>query len=111
MNMAQEYIALKEKNSNGVIALSKSTFQTIAKIVVEEDENLKLADGSGPFKYPLSCKIQNDQLIISMDVKVKYNVNVQDSCTKVQSKIFENIEHMTGYKPDMVDIRVTGFIF
>lgn len=109
--MAQEYIALKEKNNDGVIALSKSTFQTIAKIVIEEDENLKLADGSGPFKYPLNCKIQNDQLIISVDVKVKYNVNVQDSCTRVQSKIFENIEHMTGYTPDVIDIRVNGFIF
>ena len=34
--MAQEYIALKERNNAGVIALSKSAFQTIAKIVVEE---------------------------------------------------------------------------
>ena len=109
--MAQEYIALKEKNNDGVIALSTSAFSTIAKIVVEEDENLKLAKPSSPLKYPLNCKIVDDQLILSVDVKVKYNVNVQDVCSKVQSKIVENIEHMTGYKPDVIDIRVSGFSF
>lgn len=109
--MAQEYIALKEKNNDGVIALSKSAFSTIAKIVLEEDDNLKLADGGAPFKYPLTCKIVEDQLVLSVDVKVKYNVNVQDACNKVQRKIFENIEHMTGYQPDVIDIRVSGFMF
>ena len=96
--MAQEYIALKERNNAGVIALSKSAFQTIAKIVVEEDENIALAESAAPFKYPISCKIVNDQLILSID-------------SKVQSKIFENIEHMTGYTPDIIDIHVVGFIF
>lgn len=109
--MAQEYIALKERNNTGIIALSKSAFQTIAKIVIEEDENLKLAESSTPFKYPISCKIANDQLILSVDVKVKYSANVNDACNKVQRKIFENIEHMTGYTPDVIDIRVVGFMF
>lgn len=108
--MAQEYIALKERNQDGIIALSKSAFQTITKNVIDEDENLNLADG-GAFKYPLNCKIVNDQLILSVEVKAKYNVNVNDACQKVQSKIFENIEHMTGYTPDIIDIRVVGFIF
>ena len=103
--MAQEYIALKERNNAGVIALSKSAFQTIAKIVVEEDENIRLADSATPFKYPISCKI------VSIDIKVKYSVNVNEESSKVQSKIFENIEHMTGYTPDIIDIHVVGFIF
>lgn len=109
--MAQEYIALKESNHVGVIALNKSTFQTITKIVIEEDDNLKIAETATPFKYAIACKIQNDQLIISADVKVKYSANVNDVCSKVQGKIFENIEHMTGYKPDIIDVRVVGFIF
>ena len=109
--MAQEYIALKERNNAGLIALNKSAFRTIAKIVVEEDENLKLAESATPFNYSIVCKIQNDQLLISADVKVKYSANVNDACNKVQGKIFENIEHMTGYTPDVIDIRVVGFIF
>ena len=82
MKMAQEYIALKERNNAGVIALSKSAFQTIAKIVVEEDENIRLADSATPFKYPISCKIVNDQLILSIDIKVKYSVNVNEESSK-----------------------------
>lgn len=109
--MAQEYIALKENNNIGLIALNKSAFQTIAKNVIEEDENLKLAESATPFKYPITCKIQNDQLLLSADVKVKYTASVNDTCSKVQGKIFENIEHMTGYTPDVIDIRVVGFIF
>ena len=104
--MAQEYIALKDNNKIGVIALNKSAFQTIAKNVIEEDERLKLAESNAPFKYAITCK-----LILSIDIKVKYSVNVNEESSKVQSKIFENIEHMTGYTPDMIDIRVVGFIF
>ena len=47
--MAQEYIALKENNDVGVIALSTAAFQAIAKNVIDEEENLKLAAGSKPF--------------------------------------------------------------
>ena len=68
-------------------------------------------DSATPFKYPISCKIVNDQLILSIDIKVKYSVNVNEESSKVQSKIFENIEHMTGYTPDIIDIHVVGFIF
>ena len=46
--MAQEYIALKDNNKIGVIALNKSAFQTIAKNVIEEDERLKLAESNAP---------------------------------------------------------------
>ena len=52
--------------------------------------------------------------MMSADVykrQVKYSVNVNEESSKVQSKIFENIEHMTGYTPDIIDIHVVGFIF
>ncbi|MEE0830558.1 MAG: Asp23/Gls24 family envelope stress response protein [Longicatena sp.] len=109
--MAQEYVALKEQNNDGMIAISKSAFETIAKNVVDEEEQIKLADGNSLIKKALAAKIVNEQLVLSLEVKVKYNVNVNDVCSKVQAKIFENIEHMTGYTPDVIDIRVTGFLF
>lgn len=109
--MAQEYIAVKQKNELGLIALSKSVFETIAQIVVEEEETLFLNDQMNPFKYSINCKIQNDQLIISVDVKVKFDANVNKSCAKLQDKIYENIAHMTDYTPDEIDVRVVGFVF
>ncbi len=109
--MAQEYIAVKQKNNIGVNALSTSVFQTIASIVIEEDDNVMLNETVSPFKYALVCKVQNDQLIMTLDVKVKYNVNVNEVCSKLQSKIFETIEHMSEYTPDIIDVRVNGFFF
>lgn len=109
--MAQEYIAVKQKHELGLIALSKSVFETIAQIVVEEDESLMLNDPVNPFKDSLNCKIQNDQLILSVDVKVKYDVNVKAACAKLQDKIYENIAHMTDYTPDVIDVKVVGFVF
>ena len=100
--------SIKRKQRRWCDCIKHSSFPSN---VIDEEENLKLAAGSKPFKYPLSCKIVNDQLILNLDVKVKYSVNVNDTCSKVQGKIFENIEHMTGYTPDVIDIRVVGFIF
>lgn len=109
--MAQEYIAAAQKNSIGIIALSKSVFQTIAQIAVEEEENIVLGESASPFKYATSCKLQEDQLVLTIDVKIKYNTNVNEECAKLQNKIFETIEHMSGYRPDIIDVRVVGFYF
>lgn len=109
--MAQEYIAVKQKHELGMIALSKSVFETIAQIAVEEQTTLVLNDPMNPFKESLNCKIQNDQLILSVDVKVQYDMNVKDACSKLQDMIYENIAHMTDYTPDVIDVRVVGFVF
>lgn len=109
--MAQEYVALKEQTNDGMIAISKSAFETIARNVIDEEDKIKLADGNSLIKKALVAKIVDDQLVLSAEVKVKYNANVNDVCSKVQAKIFENIEHMTGTTPDVIDIRVTGFLF
>ena len=108
--MAQEYLLAKNKNNLGQIALSKSVFETIAKIALEEEEQLALAE-AGPFKSALNCKITDDQLVMTLDVKVKYQVRVEDVCARLQAKIYDSISHMSDYTPDVIDIRIVGFIF
>ncbi len=108
--MAREYLELTPRNSIGVIALTTSSFQTIAQNVIEEDELVALGEATR-FKYPLNCKIVDDQLVINIELKVKYGVNVSEACAKVQAKIFDNISHMCDYTPDIIDIKVVGFIF
>ena len=109
--MAQEYIAVKQKHDLGLIALSKSVFATIAQIAVEEAEGLTLADPFNPFKNSINCKIQNDQLIITVAVKVRYDSNVKEASAKLQTPIQDNIAHMRDYTPEVIDIRVGGFVF
>ena len=107
--MAQEYLLAKNKNQLGQIALSKSVFETIAKIAVEEEEQLALADGA--FRSALTWKITDDQLIITLDVKVKYLAKVEEICARLQAKIYDSISHMSDYSPDVIDIRIVGFLF
>ena len=77
--MAQEYLLAKNKNQLGQIALSKSVFETIAKIAVEEEEQLAFA--------------------------------VEEICARLQAKIYDSISHMSDYSPDVIDIRIVGFLF
>ena len=42
--MAQEYITLENSSNLGTVRLNKSVFTSIALNVIEEDENVKLAE-------------------------------------------------------------------
>ena len=44
-------------------------------------------------------------------VKVRYDSNVKEACAKLQNTIHDNIAHMSDYTPDVIDIRVGGFVF
>ena len=77
--MAQDYVVVNEKNENG------------------------------RFAKPTQVKIENNKLIISADIKVKYGANVSASCELLQNKIYENILFMTGYKASDVRVNVVGF--
>ena len=52
--MAKEYIELEPGNEYGVISLNKSVFSTIAKNVIEEDENVQIAEGTNHLRQELS---------------------------------------------------------
>ncbi|MDF9823907.1 putative alkaline shock family protein YloU [Breznakia sp. PF5-3] len=107
--MAQEYIAMNTKE-NGVVALSTNVFSSIALICVEEDKRVELAD-SAPFKNSIVAKVVNDRLNILVNIKVKYNTNVQEVCASLQHNIYDNIKHMCDIEADEIDIKVSGFDF
>jgi len=50
-------------------------------------------------------------LTLSIPVKVNHKSNVSDVCLNLQNKIFESISYMTDFKPEAIEIQVTGFIF
>lgn len=109
--MAKEYIVLEPKNKYGNINLNKSVFSSIALNVIEEDENVKLVEGNKPFKGGIVTKIDDNQLTLTVPVKVCYKANVSDVCANLQNKIFESISYMTEHTPDSIEIEVVGFIF
>ncbi len=109
--MAKDYILLPEKDSLGSVALSKGVFSSIARNVIEEAEEVQLAEQGSPFRGGITTKIEDNHLALSIPVKVAYNANVTDVCARVQNRIFESISYMTDYRPDVIQIEVVGFVF
>ena len=59
----------------------------------------------------LHAKIKDNDLSIDLAIKVLYGQNVNEVTTSVQEKIAQNIEYMTGFKCDQINIKVDGFYF
>ncbi|MBR4162817.1 MAG: Asp23/Gls24 family envelope stress response protein [Solobacterium sp.] len=108
--MAQDYIVLNEQSENGMIAINKSVFQSIAEISIDDVENAVRLNESR-FVKPLQLKIEKNKLHIIADIKIKYGANVNQTSELVQNKIYENVLFMTGYKANEVTVNVTGFEF
>lgn len=107
--MAQEYVLLKNKDeNNGLIALSKSVFESIARISVAEVDGCEPIDNE---KKAVLSKINNNKLHIFIDAKVRYGVNANQTSEQIQNRVFQNINLMTGLKCHNIDVRITGFVF
>lgn len=106
--MAQDYIVLDKKNENGLIAINKSVFESIAEISISDIDNALPIKGTR-FNKPVNIRIDNGVLSITADIRVKYGANVNATAELLQNKIYENILFMTGFKADNVTVNVDGF--
>ena len=106
--MAQDYIVLNTSTDNGMIAINKSVFESIAQISIKDIENASEVLSSA-FTKPVQIKIVKNKLHVLADIKVRYGANVNATCELVQNKIYENILFMTGFKPSEVAVNVVGF--
>lgn len=109
--MAKEFIQMNFQDRLGNIYLNRGVFSSIARNVVEETDNVQIVEASGPFRSGISTRIEENQLTLTVPVKINYTANVTDVCAGLQDKIFESISYMTDYKPESIQIEVVGFIF
>lgn len=107
--MAQDYVMLKESSRNGVIAINKNVFQSIAEISLNDVPNVIPAESY--MVKPVSVKIDKNKLEVEANIKVKYGENAAVASSLVQNKIYENILFMTGYKVGSVTVNVQNFEF
>ena len=93
-----------------MIALSKCVFETIAQISIDEIDGVTLVENS-PMKKSYLCKIGNNKLNVMVEIRIKYGMNVHQSCESIQDRIHQNILQMTNLSCENIDVKVTGFIF
>ena len=110
--MAQDYIVIQPQNEIRHCGLEQiCVHDDSPKIAIDEEDSIVLNESGNLFKYPISCKLVDNKMVLTIEVKVKYTANVSDACSKLQKKIFESISHMSEYTPEKIDIRVVGFVF
>ena len=52
------------------------------------------------------CKIINDELYITINVRIRYNFNVGDVSQIIQDRVSQFILHMTEITPKKIDVNV-----
>ena len=109
--MAIEYIIIPaNKKDNGIIALSKHVLESIAGYAVEEEEGCYLTQKT-TFRRPVFCKVVDNRLTVSIDVKLEYGLNINATCEMIQNKVAQIVQQMTDIKCDNIKVNVVGFVF
>ena len=104
-----DYVVLKEDSGQGRIVINKSVFQAIAEITLQDIENISLEPASTFSRKPVVIRVDDNRLRVETEVRVKYGAGVNSTCGLIQSKIYENIAFMTGFKPSEIKVNVVGF--
>ena len=104
-----DYVIVKNDSGQGRIVINKSVFQAITEITLQDIDTIQFERKGSFSKKNVSVRIDDNLLRIEADVRVKYGASINSTCGLVQSKIYENIAFMTGFKPSEVRVNVIGF--
>jgi len=55
-------------------------------------------------------KVDGSRVSVSVDVNVEYGVNIYDACHRLQRKVKDSVEQMTGLVVDQVNVSVRGIV-
>lgn len=109
--MPSENNEMMVQDQYGTVSYNRSVFSAIARNVIDETDQIEVAESSKPFRTGHITTIDENKLHLAVPVRVAYGANVTDLCASVQSRIFESIEYMTDYRPESIELQVVGFIF
>lgn len=109
--MSTEASVMKVTDQYGSIVYNRSVFSAIARNVIEETKDVKVAEGSKLYRSDKLSWVEDGKLYLSIPIRISCKANVSDTCAQLQTKIFESISYMTDYKPESISIQVVGFIF
>jgi len=58
----------------------------------------------------VEVKIENNHVTLHVEVNVEYGVNIYDACHRIQRKVKDSVEEMTGLVVDRVNVDVRGIV-
>lgn len=110
-----EYYTFDQGSVNGNILMNVQVFDQITKITVGEMKNVSLDTSKGMqipgTKGVVACSIKDNEVSISIHVRLKYGINVSKATKEIQEKISTSIKQMTGVAVKNIDIEVDNIDF
>lgn len=98
---------LLNKNDIGTYYIETQAFKDIVSIVCLKEKNISPAKTDKDF---VACKInKNDELVVTISIKIKQGIDVNKTCLNLQNNINENILLMTGVDCKNINIDIQGF--
>jgi uncharacterized alkaline shock family protein YloU len=58
----------------------------------------------------VAVTIDNNRVVCHVEVNVEYGVNIYDACHRLQRKVKDSVEEMTGLVVDRVNVDVRGIV-
>ena len=108
---------MADKGSNkGLVQISDAVLISIVKTVTIETEGVHSISSSfaseimekfGKKKKGISIEKQNGKLIINIGICIKQNYQIIEVTQKIQQKVKEAVEEMTGLKIEKINVNVS----
>lgn len=97
---------MKNINDYGNVEIAKEAYEDMANIVANKIKGIYPAKKGGIS----DCQIKDGELIVNLNIKVKTGIDVNKISIKLQNKVHETIEEMTGIDCKNINVNVLGFI-
>ncbi|MBQ3419254.1 MAG: Asp23/Gls24 family envelope stress response protein [Erysipelotrichaceae bacterium] len=97
---------MKNVNDYGNLEISKAAFDDMANIAAAKIKGIYPAKKNGIS----DCSVKDGDLIINLNIKVKSGNDINKISTKLQNKVHEIIEEMTGIDCKNINVNILGFI-
>ena len=106
-------------NKNGEIKVSNQVISVISGMAVNEIEGVAaLAEDADSTVYSkkmlsrgISVEMKNEELIVTLNIVVKYGYHINEVAREVQLKVKDALENMLGFHIKTVNIIVAGVDF
>lgn len=94
-------------SKTGRVILSNEVFKNIAQIVCEKIDGVYSAKKDNDY---VVCKINDNQVKLTLYIKLRQGIDVAKVCSKLQKKIHEDIMDMTGIDCHDISLDIQGFV-
>lgn len=107
---------MENKLEFGEVKISNDVIASITEIAVEETDGFRMVKTlvDKVMSKHQSVKIifdESNDLIVTVNVLVKYGMNIHEVAPKVQDNIISNVEIMTGLRVKEINLSINGLYF